>query len=100
MGWRNGKLTPQSGVHYVAEGLPFNWTKVNTEGRKTFSAFAELEAAKEKVAILAVRADPAFGNLWHQLNAEVVDRCRRRNPLCMQTLFQRLLSAKSCTFIA
>ncbi|ACE94002.1 MULTISPECIES: CCE_0567 family metalloprotein [Rhizobium] len=53
MGSRNGKLTPQSGVHYVAEGLPFNWTKVNTEGRKTFSAFADLEAAKEKVAILA-----------------------------------------------
>lgn len=52
-GLEKRKLTPQSGVHYVAEGLPFNWTKVNTEGRKTFSAFAELEAAKEKVAILA-----------------------------------------------
>jgi len=42
MGSRNGKLTPQSGVYYVSEGLPFNWTKVNTEGRKTFSAGLQL----------------------------------------------------------
>ncbi|PCK78166.1 CCE_0567 family metalloprotein [Rhizobium sophoriradicis] len=44
--------TAKMELYYLAEGLPINWTKVKTAGRKTFNAFAELEAAKEELATL------------------------------------------------
>jgi len=81
MGTRNGKLTPQNcGVCYVAEGLPFHWTRSTLKGGRHSLHLPSWKPRRKKSPLWRIRAYPAFGNLWHQLNAEVFDRCRRRSP--------------------
>ncbi len=51
------KLNSRAGIakmelHDLAEDLPINWAQIITVAEKTYSVFAELEAAKAELAAM------------------------------------------------